>query len=285
MARSASSRSSAWRTVGAASRRASESVVGRRQKRRPAASASCCSISATRRLPAGQRRVLAPPARRAVRDRPRRASGRACASAVRAGPADPRPAGAAPGDASMLSAKSRSVNARSSSCALMPSRASRYGANRGSIAASSPTRFQTRPRLASTASSRLVELRVALAAQPLNACRRCAAPDASAASSRPRPAAGAPSATRPAGTRPARAGRRARGRPCAGDRAARAAPRTALERRRDAILPRRQARPGVEQRQVLLGIEQLLMLVLPVELDEPVRQVLAAPPRWPARRR
>ena len=47
------------------------------------------------------------------------------------------------GEASMPAAYDRRKNARSSSCDLTTSRASRYGANRASSAASSPSRFQT----------------------------------------------------------------------------------------------------------------------------------------------
>ena len=50
----------------------------------------------------------------------------------------------------------------------MPSRASRYGANRGSIAASSLTRFQTRPSDDERRLLGVVQLRVALAAEALN---------------------------------------------------------------------------------------------------------------------
>ncbi len=150
IARSASSASTSFANRGAASRRLADSFLAAVRNVRPA-SPSCCSISATVDCPpvsavcsavSRSRWAIAsssvPPCLRFSRSISARRSSTSCNRA---------------GDASMLSVKSRSVKARSSSCALIPSRASRYGAKRGSIAASSPTRFQTRPRTTSAASS------------------------------------------------------------------------------------------------------------------------------------
>ena len=155
----------------------------------------------------------------------------------------------------------------------MPSRASRYGANRGSIAASSPTRFQTWPSAAERRVFGVVQLRVALAAQPLNGV-------------------GAAQQLAIGGERLVLARLQVgllqfaqleldeieTRRPLAVvhpqpiELLAQAAHRR--ERARHLRAWRLEARPRIQQREMLGGIEQLLMFVLAVQLDQPIRQIL-----------
>ena len=126
-------------------------------------------VRARRAVP---RRPRGPRARAAARrggrcTRP--ASARTCASDGRTARDALRCCCSLAGDASMPSAYRRRKSARSSSCDLMPSRASRYGWKRGSIAARSDDAAPHLPQARQHRAVALIQRRVRLLAEPLDA--------------------------------------------------------------------------------------------------------------------